>query len=215
MPMDGSPTGKPLAYGPVGNQFALPRGAVGRLFGHVMAFFNADMERAVVDQLRLTGDEHVLEIGFGPGVGIACLAELLPAGFVAGVDPSEVMVEQARRRCRSAVAEGRVELRVGCAASLPWPDNRFDKVCAVNNVQLWDAVEPDLGEVRRVLKDGGDIVIAVHAWAAKEAVLAGAAPGRPLGEALPSILAGVGFHGVRAWRARARSGDALYFAARR
>jgi hypothetical protein len=73
------------------NQFALPHGFGGRAVGLVMAVGNADMERKAIGALGLSGDESVLEIGFGPGVGVRMLTKRLLRGFVAGVDPSEVM----------------------------------------------------------------------------------------------------------------------------
>ena len=137
------------------NQFALPHGLTGRLAGRLMAVVNADMERAAVSALDLEGDERVLEVGFGPGVGIRLLSGRLPRGAVEGIDPSGVMLTQAVRRNRKAVAQGRVELRLGTSAHLPWPDGRFDAVVSVNNVQEWPSLGSDLAEVRRVLEEHG------------------------------------------------------------
>jgi len=199
----------------IGGHFRHPRGYVGRLCGHLMAIFNADMERAAIEQLQLCGQEHVLEIGFGPGVGVRLLTQRLPAGFVAGVDPSEVMVDQAKRRCADARMLARVDLRVGTASALPWDDGRFDAVCSVNNIPFWDQLERDLIEVRRVMRHGGRLAIAMHEWIAREAIRDGVAAGCSLGAGLPSILESVGFSDVMAWKRRAYSGSALYYAARR
>ena len=199
----------------IAEQFRHPRGYVGRLCGWLMAALNADMERAAIEQLRLSGCEHVLEIGFGPGVGVKVLTQRLPAGFVAGVDPSEVMVHQARRRCREALAQGRVDLRIGTASALPWDNGRFDAVCSVNNVQFWEELDSDLREVHRVTRSGGRLAISVHEWAAREKIPDGTAAGCALGDGLASVLETVGFSDVKAWKRRACSGSALYYAARR
>ena len=61
----------------------------------------------------------MLEIGCGPGVALADAARRASAGFAAGVDPSAVMVAQARRRCRAAIAAGRAEVRQAPAAAFP------------------------------------------------------------------------------------------------
>ncbi len=137
------------------NQFALPHGALGRVVGWLMAAINSDMERCAVDALGLHGTESALEIGFGPGVGVARLARRLPDGRVAGIDASVVMLTQASRRNRRAIREGRVELRDGTASLLPWNDGCFDAVVSVNNIQEWPNLSSDLAEIRRVLTPRG------------------------------------------------------------
>src|SRR5947209_6334826 len=91
------------------NQFALPHGFAGRVVGLVMAVGNADMERKAIDALGLSGGESVLEIGFGPGIGVRMLTKRVPCGSVAGADPSEVMIGQATRRNRGAVERGHAD----------------------------------------------------------------------------------------------------------
>ena len=143
-------------------QFGYPRGLLGRLAGHLMAVKNAEMHQLTVDQLELGEDDCVLEIGFGHGRMIRMMAECAPQGLVAGVDPSDVMLAQARWRNRAMIGKGPVELTLGTASSLPWPDRSFDKVCAVNSYQHWDDPVHDLLEVRRVLRDGAVLLLALR-----------------------------------------------------
>jgi ubiquinone/menaquinone biosynthesis C-methylase UbiE len=64
------------------------------------------------------------------------------------------MLRQAARRYRAAVAAGRVDLRLGDAARLPWPDGCFTRVAALHTVQFWPSVEAGLREAHRVLAPG-------------------------------------------------------------
>jgi SAM-dependent methyltransferase len=172
-----------------------------------MALFNVQIERKTIDRLNLAGDEHALEIGFGPGVGLRLLSQRLPRGWVAGIDPSEVMHQQAHRRTRSAIESGRMDLRVGTASSLPWAESSFDAVTSVNNVQLWE-FERDLREVHRVLKEQGRLAVSLYWWIAP----------RPI-HRFPMYLAGllerVGFLDVDAWKSWAGAGPAFFFTARK
>jgi ubiquinone/menaquinone biosynthesis C-methylase UbiE len=170
-----------------------------------MAAGNADMEHHAVAALDLRGDEAVLEIGFGPGVGVRRLERRLPGGYVAGVDPSEVMLAQARRRNRRAIAAGRVDLRLGTASALPWPTDRFDGVVSVNNIQEWPSVKDDLGEIRRILKRHGRLSIAVHAWVDKRAKDRGQ-PDRPWDQHLLARLGEAGFENIALRHSYALSG---------
>jgi ubiquinone/menaquinone biosynthesis C-methylase UbiE len=196
------------------SQFALPHGRWGRFVGQLMAVGNADMERAAIDAVTVSGTERILELGFGPGVGIARLARALPRGHVIGVDPSNLMLAQAGRRNRRAIKAGRVELYLGTASQLPWGDEHFDVVVSVNNIQEWPSLADDLREVHRVLRVGGELSIAVHAWVDKFARDRGDAQ-QPWREHIETALTATSFRDVCTVQRRARSGKALYFTARR
>lgn len=140
-------------------------GAAGRLVGPVMARMNRDMERAAIDELDPAPTASVLAVGFGPGVGIAELVTRLPDGVVGGVDPSDQMLRQARRRNHAAIERGQVLLGRSTAASVPWPDRTFHGALAVNSLQLWDPLDASISEVHRVLAPGGRLVTLTHVWA--------------------------------------------------
>jgi arsenite methyltransferase len=151
----------------------------------------------------------VLDIGFGPGVGLVLLARAAPAAALAGIDPSPVMLGMARRR--TARLASKPDLRQGIAAALPWPDGAFDAVCATNSVQLWQPLPASLGEASRVLRPGGRLALGVH----ERAVLpAGGTAGRHFDEILVPALHAAGFAGVDARYQPTRGGQALVCTAR-
>lgn len=139
-----------------------PTGFLGRLGGIAMARTGRRMNQRAVQLLDVQPSDSVLEIGFGPGVGIQLLAKSVSSGRVAGIDLSEVMVEQAKARNAAGIRTGRVELRRGSAESLPFEDAIFDKVMAVNSMHLWPDAVAGLQETRRVLRPGGRIVLGFH-----------------------------------------------------
>ncbi len=57
-------------------------------------------------------------------------------GFVAGIDPSEVMLRQASRRNRDYIREERVQLKLASMSAIPYPDSCFDKVFGTNSIQF-------------------------------------------------------------------------------
>ncbi|MFJ1705034.1 class I SAM-dependent methyltransferase [Kitasatospora sp. NPDC088346] len=140
-------------------QFARPEGLGGSLVGRLMAVINKSQVEDVVRELAPAPGERVLEIGFGPGIGLATLARAAPDVRIDGVDPSAEMVAAARRRVRRHGA--RVRPQEGTAAELPWEDAVFDAVFATNSVQLWQPLAASLAEVRRVLRPGGRLVLGV------------------------------------------------------
>ncbi len=179
-------------------------GTAGRVAGAVMARMNRDMEHGAVDELDPAPDASVLSIGFGPGVGIAALARRMPQGRVAGIDPSATMVDQALRRNRLAVESGQVTLVCARAESIPWPDQVFFGVVAVNSVQMWDPLEAGVREVARVLAHGGALVTVTHTWAIERR-----APLEEWGATARQLFTSSGLVEVACSTARFRAGNGL------
>jgi SAM-dependent methyltransferase len=141
------------------NPFAHPSGWRGRLAGRLMLWTNK--HDGVLDVLR-GQPGHVLEIGYGPGGLIRQLAERSDAGTIRGVDPSPEMRDQARRHNRRAVRAGRVQLDLGTADRTGLPDASVDRVVSVRNVAMWPDLDAAAGELHRVVRPGGTVVIAWH-----------------------------------------------------
>ena len=89
-------------------------------------------------------------------------AALATAGKVVGIDHSELMLRQARRRNAKAIADGRVELRLGTADALPRFEEHFDKVLAVNVFMFWADPVSVLGGLRQVMSPGGVIALTLQ-----------------------------------------------------
>jgi SAM-dependent methyltransferase len=163
---DRPPTGglKRRIGGRVVGQFHRPAGAGGRLVGWVMARRSSNRKRNawVVSLLEVARTDRVLEIGFGPGIAIREAAARASGGLVCGVDHSEVMLGQARRRNAAAVRARRVDLRLGTAERLPGFDAAFDKALAVNSMGFWHDQVACLRSVRSLLRPGGRIAVAAQ-----------------------------------------------------
>lgn len=96
--------------------------------------------------------ERALDLGTGTGVAALFLAREFPHASIRGVDISEEMIEQARRKVGLA-PDARVVFRVADAAELPWPDEHFDLVTQLN-------MPPFFGEGARMLRHGGHVIVA-------------------------------------------------------
>jgi ubiquinone/menaquinone biosynthesis C-methylase UbiE len=139
--------------------FGRPEGLLGRLGGIVLAHANRAFAQEVVALLDVRASERVLEVGFGPGVGIELLAKAATMGRITGVDPSEEMVRQAAARNAAAIRAGTVVLRRGSVESMPFEHDAFDTVLAINSMQVWPDAPAGLREIRRVLTAGGRVAL--------------------------------------------------------
>ncbi len=146
----------------VRQQFGNPTGLLGWLVGHVMAAKNGERSRFVLSLLALAEAEAVLEVGFGPGADLRRAARIAPRARLAGVDRSAEMLRQARRRNAAAVESGRMDLRLGTAEALPFPDGAFDRAFSINSVQFWADRGRALREILRVLRPGALAAVAIR-----------------------------------------------------
>jgi SAM-dependent methyltransferase len=136
-----------------------PKGLFGKIIGLLMNKGNDYMNRYTLQLLNPQVDDHILEIGFGNGKYIAETAKITLNGFVAGVDYSETMVNQARKRNKALIDQGIVDIRLGEVDRIAFEEHTFDKVFTVNTIYFWPNPTMDIKEIYRVLKPNGKLII--------------------------------------------------------
>ncbi len=82
----------------IDGQYRQPTGPVGRWIGNKMAQQHQPENLWTVNLLDVQPSDHILEVGFGPGIAIKEVARRASQGFVAGIDFSRTMVAAARKR---------------------------------------------------------------------------------------------------------------------
>ncbi|HVQ58991.1 MAG TPA: class I SAM-dependent methyltransferase [Solirubrobacterales bacterium] len=102
--------------------------------------------------LHVGDPERVLALECGDGEAALFLAREFPLARVRGADRSEEAVRRATGRI-GLDPEGRVAFKQGTPRSLPFPDDHFDLVTAVD-------AAPSPAELERVLRPGGFLAIA-------------------------------------------------------
>lgn len=137
----------------------MPTGLLGQIVARIMARETHAANLIALDALDLAADDRVLEVGFGHGRTLAAAARTVTKGHLAGVDPSDVMLGIARKRNAAAIRAGRMELKPGMSAHLPFADAAFTKALAVHTIYFWQRPERDLAEIHRVLAPGGRLVL--------------------------------------------------------
>jgi SAM-dependent methyltransferase len=155
------PTAKSLDRS-LGDHFRLPIGLLGRLAGWWMSFENARLNRLSVSLLDVQPDDDVLELGFGPGQAIELLVQQTSARSITGIDPSAVMLDQARSRNQAAIESGRVRLFQSAVERMPFSEHEFSKVFAVSNFHDWQSQRAGVRQVRRMLRRGGSLLICLR-----------------------------------------------------
>ena len=102
-------------------------------------------------------DDTVLECACGTGLLSAVIAE--KCRQLTATDFSEKMLKKAEKNCR---AFRNITYAPADITALPFADGSFDKVVAGNVIHLLDNPTKALGELNRVCKDGGMLIIPTY-----------------------------------------------------
>lgn len=126
------------------------------------AFFGAVLEpgrRAAIQGMELRPGARVLEVGVGTGLSLAAYPREVQ---VFGVDLSPEMLGRARRRVARRGLRQILDLKVMDARALEYPNAHFDVVVAMYVVSVTPEPERMVGEMLRVCRPGGQLVIVNH-----------------------------------------------------
>lgn len=135
---------------------------VRRAYGRLAAIYDRRWRRYVdatvretLARIELTPGSAVLDVACGTGVLLGALRSEREPGRLVGVDLSIAMLEVARRRLGPGV-----DLAEASAEGLPFGDRTFDLVVSTNAFHYFRRPLAALGEMRRVLRPGGRLVLA-------------------------------------------------------
>ncbi len=111
--------------------------------------------------IRILKDLHpklILDVATGTG-DFAVEALKLNPDRVIGVDISEGMLEVGRKKMIKRGLDSKIELLSGDSEKLPFEENKFDAIIVGFGVRNFENLEKGLGDMLRVLKPGGKMVV--------------------------------------------------------
>ena len=140
---------------------ANPQGRMGRAMLRFMNFGHAPLTNWGLDLIDIHDGWTMLDIGCGGGATLKRLLKRSNDAQVYGIDISQESVAKARK-VNAKVLDKQVFVSQGSAEKLPYGDQMFDLVTAVETVYFWPNLPDCLQEVGRVLKPGGKFAILVE-----------------------------------------------------
>ena len=200
-PADSSPSSFPSV--------TLTSGYVDSAYLGAAAALAAGGKRLSYERMRITPGAAVLDVACGPGTDTVPLAGFVgPEGHVTGVDQDAEMVAEADRRARAAGVAERVEHRQGDVSTLPFADARFDAVRCERLFQHLRRPERTLGEMIRVTRRGGRVVMMDTDWGARSAHTPETDLERRMARALAEVFLVNGYSGRQLYGMAVRAGVA-------
>lgn len=145
-------------------QVRKPTRWTGLFFAWIMNLSHSNVTDWGLAQVAIEQDFVILDVGCGGGRTIQKLAAIATQGKVFGVDYARGSVALSRLKNSQLIKAGRVEIREAPVSKLPFLDDKFDLVTAVETQYYWPDLSKDLQEIRRVLKPGGTLIVIAEAY---------------------------------------------------
>jgi demethylmenaquinone methyltransferase/2-methoxy-6-polyprenyl-1,4-benzoquinol methylase len=116
--------------------------------------------RLIIRELRPIHPQKVLDVATGTAdVAIRMAKSLIPPIHITGIDISRKMLEFGRIKVAKQKLKGLIDLQPGDSEAINFPEATFDAVTVAFGVRNFAHLEKGVGEIFRVLKPGGKLVI--------------------------------------------------------
>ncbi len=137
---------------------------VGRLFVRAMNQGHSGLTDWGLTHVVIRSNFSILDVGCGGGKTVGKLAAIATDGRVCGIDLCEGSVAASCAHNSEGIKAGRVAIQKGSVSRLPFADNSFDLVTAVETQYYWPDLIGDMRETLRVLKPGGKLIVIAETY---------------------------------------------------
>lgn len=182
-----------------------PQGFWGKLMIRSMNKWHSELTDWALVHVKINRDDNVLDVGCGGGKTVSKLCEKVGNGKVFGVDYSELCVEKSKKLNKNNIMCGKATILQASVSALPFEENKFDIVTAVETYYFWQDKLNDLKEIYRVLKPCGKLLLVFemvtseekpHKWDRVENLLGIKAVSK---ENITDILLHAGYQNIRTY----------------
>ena len=141
------------------NQCRKPTGELGKFVVEDMNQSHYELTGWGLEKLSIKENDVILDIGSGGGRTVNRLANLSRNGKIYGIDYSLDCVSWASEFNKELIDEGRVYIANASVENLPFEDEKFDIITAVETIYFWPDFLKNINEVLRVLKPKGKFLV--------------------------------------------------------
>jgi len=135
-------------------------GAVGRVITKIWSSYFKDLSLWVIRQTAISDNSRILEVGYGGGSTIKNLIALGKNLEIHGIDISKESYQTTKRINRESVQNGSVQLKIGSVEALPYQNQYFDVVFAIQTHLFWKDLKKGFQEIYRVMSSHSILVVA-------------------------------------------------------
>jgi SAM-dependent methyltransferase len=143
----------------IASQLKHPTGEKGIEMGNMMNETNINMTRHSIQNLNISKENKILELGHGNAGHVEFLLEQAENLKYYGLEMSELMFQEARRINRNFVSQKQAFFSIYDGDIIPFEEESFDKIFTVNTIYFWLEPEKLLLEIYRVLNPNGNFCL--------------------------------------------------------
>lgn len=137
-----------------------PSGLIGRVITKIWSFYFKKLSLWAIKQTTISDNYRILEIGYGGGSTIKNLLALNKHLEVHGIDISKESYRTAQRVHSDSIRKGSVQLKIGNVENMPYQNNYFDRIFAIQTHIFWKDIKKSFQEVYRVMSSNSTLIIA-------------------------------------------------------
>lgn len=137
-----------------------PSGLIGRVVTKIWSFYFKKLSLWAIKQTTISDNYRILEIGYGGGSTIKNLLALNKNLEIHGIDISKESYRTAQRVHSDSIRKGSVQLKIGNVENMPYQNNYFDRIFAIQTHIFWKDIKKSFQEVYRVLSSNSTLIIA-------------------------------------------------------
>ena len=137
-----------------------PSGLIGRVITKIWSFYFKKLSLWAIKLTTISDNYRILEIGYGGGSTIKNLLALNKNLEIHGIDISKESYRTAQRVHSDSIRKGSVQLKIGNVENMPYQNNYFDRIFAIQTHIFWKDIKKSFQEVYRVLSSNSTLIIA-------------------------------------------------------
>ena len=137
-----------------------PSGLIGRVITKIWSFYFKKLSLWAIKQTTISNNYRILEIGYGGGSTIKNLLALNKNLEIHGIDISKESYRTAQRVHSDSIRKGSVQLKIGNVENMPYQNNYFDRIFAIQTHIFWKDIKKSFQEVYRVMSSNSTLIIA-------------------------------------------------------
>ena len=137
-----------------------PSGLIGRVITKIWSFYFKKLSLWAIKQTTISDNYRILEIGYGGGSTIKNRLALNKNLEIHGIDISKESYRTAQRVHSDSIRKGSVQLKIGNVENMPYQNNYFDRIFAIQTHIFWKDIKKSCQEVYRVMSSNSTLIIA-------------------------------------------------------
>ncbi|MCB2305728.1 class I SAM-dependent methyltransferase [Clostridium estertheticum] len=141
------------------NQCRKPTGDIGKAIAKDMNIAHFELTNWGFEKINIKKNDVILDIGCGGGRTVNRMASIATEGKTFGIDYSTDCVKWSKDYNEKFIKDGSVEILHASVEKIPFENDKFDVISAVETIYFWPNLVENFKEVKRVLKPSGKLII--------------------------------------------------------